>query len=385
MHLSESLSFLASKITRLSESFERDPANIDHPEDMVFFGGTNSATNAVNALVNTVKNPKDITIKWDGYPALIFGRGPDGKFSIMDKHMFNKKDGTGRSVYSPEEFVQYDANRGVNRESLHQIVASIWPGLEKADADKGYYWGDLLFGAPLKEERDGAYHFQANPNGLRYTVVADSDVGKLLTGKRAGIVVHQFLDAGAMSTKEAKSLNGGIGNLRNDSDVAIVPARLPIVPNLKIDSTLVSNANNAIAKYGDAVNQLFSTAPQAPGQFANLFTVYINKRIVSKNLENLVAGFNQYFTERKMTDTMRNKLSQHLRANAAGVQGAFAIWIEIYKLKMAILAQLNKAVESSPVQGYLQDGTRTQEGFVSQGVKIIDRLGFSAQNLAARK
>jgi hypothetical protein len=51
---------------------------------------------------------------------------------------------------------------------------------------------------------------------------------------------------------------------------------------------------------------------------------------------------------------------------------------------MAVVQQLNKAAESAPVQGYLQDGTRTQEGFVSQGLKFVDRMGFSAQNLAGR-
>ena len=71
----------------------------------MFLGGSQGATNAVNAITTTVKSPKAITIKWDGYPALIFGRGPDGRFSIMDKHMFNKKDGSGRTVYSPEEFL----------------------------------------------------------------------------------------------------------------------------------------------------------------------------------------------------------------------------------------------------------------------------------------
>jgi len=386
MLLSESLSFLADKIAQLSESkFERDPAHIDHPEDMVFLGGSQGARNAVNALISTVKNPKAITIKWDGYPALIFGRGADGKFSIMDKHMFNKKDGSGRQVYSPEQFAQYDLNRGVERDRLHAIIAALWPGLEKETRDRRYYWGDLLFSQPLQVAKDGLYHFKANPNGIQYTVDPKSAIGQLITGKQAGIVVHQYLEPGALNTKQAQSLDGTIGKLKNNSNVAIIPAGMPIASKIKVDQSLVKNVNNAIAKYGSAVDQLMTTAPQASNSFANLFTVYVNKRIVSKNLNNLVAGFNEFFMNRKMTDSMRNKLSQHLQSNKDGVAGAFTIWVELYKLKMSILQQLNAATESSPVQGYLDDGTRTQEGFVSQGVKLVDRLGFSAQNLAARK
>lgn len=384
MNLSESLSLLANKIDQLSVVTEAK-GHLDHPEDLVFLGGSQGANSAVDAIVNTVKNPKTITIKWDGYPALIFGRGSDGKFSIMDKHMFNKKDGSGRVVHSPEQFVQYDMARGVNREQLHQLIAEIWPGLEKSDNSKGYYWGDLLFSQPLQPQRDGLYHFRANPNGISYTVDPKSEIGKELTGKQAGIVVHQFIPATAMTTDEATPLNGNIGKLKNNSNVAIVPAKMPITPSLKIDNSLVKNAKSAIAKYGDAVNQLMSTAPQSASAFQSLFTTYINKRIVAKNLNDLVDGFMQYFESRPMTDSMRNKLSQHLQANQAGLVGAFTIWVELYKLKMAVVEQLNKAAETAPVQGYLQDGTRTQEGFVSQGLKFVDRMGFSAQNLAGQR
>ena len=179
-------------------------------------------------------------------------------------------------------------------------------------------------------------------------------------------------------------LDGTIGNLKNNSNVAIVPAKMPVTPSLKISAGLVKEANTAIAKYGKAVDQLMSTAPQAANAFANLFTVYINKKIVSRNLNNLIDGFYEFFQSRPMTDSMRNKLTQHLEANKQGVLGAFTIWIAIYKLKMAVIEQLNKAAETAPVQGYLQDGTRTQEGFVSQGLKFVDRMGFSAQNLAGR-
>lgn len=384
MNLSESLSQLSTIIKKYENPLKEAKGHLDHPEDLVFLGGSQGANQAVDAIASTVKNPKAITIKWDGYPALIFGRGPDGKFSIMDKHMFNKKDGSGRQVYSPQQFVKYDQDRGVDRSQLYQLIQNIWSGLEKSDRSKGYYWGDLLFSQPLKPSNDGLYHFKANPNGIEYTVDPDSEIGKELTGKSAGIVVHQFIPATAMSTDEASPLNGTLGSLKNNSDVAIVPAKMPITPNLKIDQNLITSAQSAIAKYGQDVDQLMNSAPQSASAFQNLFTTYINKRIVSKNLKDLYKGFFEYFDSRPMTDSMRTKLSQHLEQNKEGVLGAFAIWVALYNLKMAVVEQLNKAAETAPVQGYLQDGTRTQEGFVSQGLKFVDRMGFSAQNLAGR-
>ena len=384
MNLSETLALLKSKIDDLSTFVIEDKGHLDHPEDLIFLQDVEGANRAVDAIAQTVKNPKTVTIKWDGYPALIFGRDSGGHFSIMDKHMFNKKDGTGRQVYSPQQFVQYDANRGVDRGGLHGIIAEIWPGLEKATSgSKGYYWGDLLFSKPLTDQ-NGEFVFKANPNGITYKVDVNSEVGKLIDGKTAGIAVHQYLDPNAPNTDYAETLNGTIGKLKNNSDIAIVPSVMPNTPKLKLDMGLVREAKSAITKYGSAVHQLMNTAPQARNTFNQLFTVYINKKIVSGDLNNLLDGFMEFVQNRPMTDKMKAKILEHLQNNQAGLVGAFTIWAAIYKLKMSIVSQLNSAAQSSPVQGYLDDGTNTHEGFVANGLKFVDRMGFSRQNLAGR-
>jgi len=378
------MSTVIDKLAKLSIINEAK-GHLDHPEDLIFLEGSQGAKRALQSIQDTINNPKVVTIKWDGYPALIFGRNVDGKFSIMDKHMFNKKDMSGRQVFSPEQFKKYDIDRGVDRSQLHALIAQIWNGLEKSDAGgSGYYWGDLLFSQPLKVDSDGLYHFRANPNGIAYTVDPKSDIGKLMTGKDAAIAVHQFIPANASSTDDATSLNGGIGKLQNNSNVAIVPSKMPNTPVLSLDKKLYSQASAAISKFGPAVDKMISTAPIAPGTFSQLFTTYINKKIVAGSLQDLMTDFIEYYQTRPMTESALEKLNAHFEQNKAGLQGAFQIWIAIYNLKMSIVQALNKSAESSPVQGYLQDGTPTQEGFVSHGLKFVDRMGFSRQNLAGR-
>jgi len=385
MNLSESLAKLKSQLDNIDRVVIKEAkGHLDHPEDLVFLNDEEGARQAIDAIERTVSNPNAITIKWDGYPALIFGRGPNGKFSIMDKHMLNKKDGSGRQVFSPEEFVQYDAARGVNRGDLYGLISTIWPGLEQADrGGNGYYWGDLLFSKPLKDDK-GVYRFKANPNGIAYAVNANSEVGKLIAGKDAGIAVHQFIPANAITTDEASSLDGSIGNLKNNSNVAIIPSKMPITPNLGINDKLKNTAIKELNTYGAAVKDLMNTAPQARNTFNQLFTTYINKRIVSGNLSNLYNGFIEYVESRPMTDKMKEKIMEHLKVNKQGVMGAFKIWVAIYNLKMDVVKQLDHAAKSSPVKGFLQDGTETQEGFVANGLKFVDRMGFSRQNLAGR-
>jgi hypothetical protein len=379
-HVRESLARLTADHKALVEA----KGHLDHPEDLVILSDVAGANQAINSILATAKNPKTITIKWDGYPALIFGHGPDRKFSIMDKHMFNKKDLSGRKVYSPEQFIEYDRARGVDRGELNNIITNIWAGLQKAsEGTQGYYWGDMLFGQPLKEQ-NGLYKFKANPNGIAYTVDADSEIGKLITGKTAGIAVHQFIPADAATTDESTPLNGSIGQLKNNSDVAIIPSAMPIVPSVKLDQGLVNNAKSAVKQYGNAVKKLMQ-APQARNTFNQLFTTYINKKIVSGDLSNLASDFMDYFESRPMTPSMKQKLSDHINANKAGIEGLFNIWVAVYNLKNQVVEQLAKQAEQSPVKGYLQSGQQSQEGFVSNGLKFVDRMGFSRQNLSGQR
>jgi hypothetical protein len=378
------LPVLNAKLRRISTLTE-DKGHLDHPEDLIFLDGSAGAKRALQAIVSTAKNPKTVTIKWDGYPALIFGRNANGRFSILDKHMFNKKDGSGRAVFSPQEFRQYDLARGVDRTQLHHLVNEIWPGLEKASSSAlGYFWGDLLFSHPL-EVRQGVFTFKANPNGITYTVLEDSQIGDLIGGKQAGIAVHQFLSPDALTTDDAQPLHGTIGKLKNNSNVAIVPSAMPSTPKINLDPKLVTNVQSAIAKYGSAVDQMMNTSPQNRNTFNGLFTVYINKKIVSGNLSNLINDFIQYLKNKPNPGGMEFKIFEHLQEHKEALAGAFSIWIAIYQLKMNIVKQLDQAAKESPVKGYLNNGTETHEGFVSNGLKFVDRMGFSRQNLAGQR
>ena len=84
------------------------PARTPHPEDAIF-DGSQAAQAMVDALSYVIKNPGTLTIKWDGFPALIFGRTADGKLTVMDKYMFDKPHG---EVTSPQDWVKYDQEIG---------------------------------------------------------------------------------------------------------------------------------------------------------------------------------------------------------------------------------------------------------------------------------
>ena len=358
-------------------------ARIVHPEDLVFQEGIPGAKRAIAGLTQMAQGKELTTIKWDGFPALVFGRNVDGKLVVADKHMFDKKDGSGR-VTSPQEFMQYDVNRGANRNDLYAKVNAIWPALERIipSGTNGYYMGDLLY-AGKQQPQNGQYVFK--PNTVTYRIRADSEIGKKIAGSVAGIAVHTFIpDIGA-----GDQPLDGLGGLPSSGPIWFVSGEMP-VPKIKMDSKSVGNANSTIGKYQGAVTDFITELSQmkAKGLLGNIST-YITAKIASGNFDNMLADFYTYLPS-KLSGAAAGKL---LGANQdgwlytegrAGLEGIFAIWVAIYNLKLAVKQQIDQQA-GGDIQASIGD-TPGHEGYVVGGgeekFKLIDRLNFSRANFA---
>lgn len=369
--------------------------HMDHPEDMVILGGLDGYTplsQTLSIMDNAAKNPKKITIKFDGYPAIVFGAGPDGKFAMVDKHMFNSSNQANRQIHSPEEFEQREAARGERgRTGLVNLVKAMWPALEASYTGPGWYMGDIMFHDVLKDE-NGVYKFKPNPNGILYEVQVNSKLGKLLTNKVAGIAVHRWLNPEARNTEDNVTWLNDLGKLKNTGNVALMPVSMPVTPKIEINEKIRSKAESARSSE-QAIYDFINNAPQTASSFANIFTVYLNNKIVSGNLKNMFNDFwpwaetrlSTQAAKKTMSPKMYQSLTDYLNSNKNIVKQLFKNWIDVYNYKMDILVHINKAAEQSPIKGYLQGGQESQEGFVYGGLKFVNRQGFSAQNLAARQ
>jgi hypothetical protein len=73
----------ATGISSLNE--DKDP-RIPYVEDLVFKTGLKGLRQALDIIKQSAENSrKYVSIKWDGSPALIFGRKPNGEFVLTDK------------------------------------------------------------------------------------------------------------------------------------------------------------------------------------------------------------------------------------------------------------------------------------------------------------
>lgn len=374
----------------INEEVQVGKKHLTHPEDLAAFYGTEGANFALNAIINTVKTPAKITIKYDGYPAIVWGYDQNGRFIFVDKHMFDKKDGTGRQIFSPEDFIRYDTARGADRGDLHAAISNAWNSLKQSTPrTPGFYWGDMLFGKPLQPQTVGdrsVYIFKANPRGLIYNIDAASDLGKILQGKSVGIAVHQFIPATSVTAEDAVSLDGTLGNLKPKGNVAIIPAKLPVTPELKLDKKQINFVKANIKSNAAAVNALFSSMPIAQNTWIGLLIgPFINQEMIKTgNLNDLVNRSYKFVINKAPSDRMRATLGPWLQQQQQGLAAMWSMWAALYNLKNILIPPLEQAAQASPVKGYLDTGVESQEGYVSSGVKFVDRTGFSAQIHAKR-
>jgi len=94
---------------RLVEFKEVDKKNvalkesrIQHAEDLIFWEGSRGAIRAIEQLQSLSKSTQSLTIKWDGSPAVVFGRNPNGEFIFTDKSGFVAKGYDGRATNSAD-------------------------------------------------------------------------------------------------------------------------------------------------------------------------------------------------------------------------------------------------------------------------------------------
>jgi hypothetical protein len=344
-------------------------ARIEHLEDLVFEKGTRGVKEALAIIEAAAQNTADTTtVKWDGKPAIIFGRKPTGEFVLTDKSGFLAKGYDGLAT-SPDQLARIQNMRSGERGELIGIYAKLWPMLEAATPQnfKGYVQGDLLYTSQPPEQA-GAYVFK--PNFIEYRIPASSKLGQAIGNSDVGIAVHtRYADpqSQAEPIKHIK-FNPHPGLL------LIEPTQKDIknvTPNRKLERELRS----VVAQNGAAIDSLFNPADlRAAGitDLPQLCKRYINSRITS-NYDNLLADFGPWL-QKSVTPRKYNNIVEYLqspRSNLDGISAAFTSFLLLHEIKTDMLNQLDRQ----------QPG---QEGWVIASdagrAKLVNRFGFSAGN-----
>jgi hypothetical protein len=365
---------------------------IEHIEDLVFRNGTRGIRQALDVIEHLKDNTrKSTTVKWDGKPALIFGRKPDGTFVLTDVAGFTAKGYNGLFV-SPRQVTRHLAARDADAaakgkpatrvETLAPLYQQLWPLLEAATPPdyRGYIQGDLLYTSTPPEV---AGNLVFKPNTIEYKIPASTKLGQEIADSEVGLAIHTRYKepGGAKQPLGRPTLNPVDGLLLLE----------PIHPAENVqpeDSKSVKQLKSLVAKNGAAIDGLFNPAELRAQQITDLpklcidFVNYMihatnndNKVISNFDTTKLIGDFMSW-VENTQSRRKYENIGEYLtspRSNQTGIAAAWAAFILLHNIKMDILQQLDRQVPG-------------QEGWVvtvpGGVVKFVNRFEFTRANRA---
>jgi hypothetical protein len=348
---------------------------IEHPEDLVFRQGSRGIVSALEGIKRSAENPQETTtIKWDGKPAIIFGRKPNGEFVLTDKGGFLKKDGSGLATSAQQMADVLAQRRGGGREELAVLYGKLFPLLRRAVPQnfRGYIQGDLVF-STTPELQNGNYVF--TPNTVTYRVNADSNIGKKIGNSKVGVVIHSRLAEPGAAAEPIRSA------ALNDVDgLLILDPSLKETRTVNINKNLYSEAQALYNKYSSWIDTLFDPEElrnRRISDLPDLMNQYINSRVRSGSYTNLVREFGPWIESKSPTKAPR--IIDWMNTNKQGVAALFQAFLTISALKNDLVRQLDAGGHEIEASINNEPG---HEGYVGSDMKFVDRMRFSQANFA---
>lgn len=391
---------------------EEKNTHMEHLEDAVLNGGVKGTRDAINLLrslrdmlAGHADSPVNVTVKWDGAPAVFAGVDPsDGKFFVAKKGIFNKNP----KVYKTAGEV--DADTTGDLATKLKLALQYLPEL---GIKQGVYQGDFLYArSDLKTESiDGEKLVTFHPNTIVYAIPFSSDLGRNIRASKIGIVWHTTYTGGSFETMKASFGKDIASKLKKSKNVWSVDATFHDVSgNATFTKKETANITKLLSAAGTIFQKLdaktLNGISDNPELLQKVKTHYNSKvrageRITNvsahvRDLVNYIAGF--YGKEADKRKTAKGKSAQFAKrdeilkffsnANKRNLENIFNMMNYIIEAKEIIIAKLDQA---SSVGTFLKtaDGFKvtSPEGYVGidrtgGALKLVNRMEFSKANFS---
>ncbi len=387
--------------------------HLEHLEDDIINRGSKGGENALNFL-RSVRNmlagssskKVNMTVKWDGAPAIICGINPEnGKFFVGTKSVFNKN-----------AKVNY-TNADISKNHSGELASKLQIALKelKRLGIKGVLQGDFLFAqSDLKKiNLDGDDMISFTPNTITYAVPVNSSIGRQISRARMGIVFHT-----KYTGKTLDSMTAGFGTVRGRAtNVFLASAGYRDVSGqVKLTRSELAQFNaklrmaeGSLSKAAPLLDKMSETSADGLGvgfRLKAFFNHYIrNTQGHMAKVRNLVDMFREYYVnivqaeiDARKTAAGKQKYKDILATNTKFIdrnKNALVMAIASHvTLQNAKNFLINKMSEIQSVGHFLRTSTgyrvTSPEGYVAVdkvagAVKLVDRLEFSRANFTMPK
>jgi hypothetical protein len=366
-----------------------EAARIQHAEDIIFWEGSKGAVRAIESLKSLEQGAhKDVTIKWDGSPAVIFGRDEEGNFVFTDKSGFSAKgyDGKAKSSKDLRQMLMNRPGYQKNPKGYGSFIANmtdVFDEFEKSLSKdfRGYLKGDMLYFNTPDVEDD---HYVFTPNIVTYRVKAGSDVGQKIGRSKAGIVIHRLVDENG----NERPLEGSEADtiIKGEEVLVLPPVTAQQPPS--IDDSSIQELKALVSRNANSIDQLLDDETLRANKVTDLpqiFYTYLNSK-VDTGLSELAKGFVPWLTQSKVSKTKQQKIIDMINNNVNGFNAIWQIVTGIMKVKNDIIQQLEN--QEADITASI-NGEQGGEGYVlahpEGDIKLVSREFFTKANRSVER
>ena len=189
----------------------------EHLEDEILNYGVDGGRAALNflrslrdMLSGSTRSSVNMTVKWDGAPAIFAGIEPEtGDFFVAKKSVFN----VNPKLYKTAQEIDDDLSGNLNSKFKVALAEFSKLGI------KGVLQGDLMWTDDTETTKiDGVSYITFQPNTIVYAVPVDSEMGKKVKASKIGIVWHTTYTGSTLQGMKA-SFGADIKGLKKPSSV----------------------------------------------------------------------------------------------------------------------------------------------------------------------
>ena len=391
--------------------------HLEHLEDEIINNGIDGGRASINFLRSlrdmmkgNTKKGVNMTVKWDGAPAIWAGKHPeDGRFFVAKKSLFNKEPlfYTSESEIKSASELSGDLEKKFI-ESFHYLSKLSWNKILQ---------GDLMFTEKDKkmQEIDGVNYVTFQPNTIMYAADIKSDLGEAIATAKYGVVFHTTYE-GATIEDLGASFGADISSLGHSKDVWIDDATYKSVAG---NSTMTAKDTVTLTKaLQETVKNFHKIKKPALMKFKKVqqtiqskgagatYKTYMNTQIrkgkFNLTYNDYIKHFDDYWRTKvvakvkmEKTKKMKEEMGVQLRRELVGLKllitALTTFQTNMVNAKDVIIKGLNtvKGIGTfkKTAKGF---EVVNPEGYVAiddsgKAVKLVDRMEFSLNNFTVAK
>ena len=386
--------------------------HLEHLEDEVLNHGVDGTRAAINflqslrdMLAGNAKKSVNVSVKWDGAPAIFAGINPENKkFFVGTKGVFNVNP---KVNYTDADIDKNHSAAGLNAKL--KVALKHLPKLGITDVLQG----DMLFtDDDFKTETiDDKSYITFTPNTITYAIQKESS--HKITKAKMGIVWHTTYSGEKLEDMRA-SFGANIGGLTKTNDVWFSDAEYQDTSGTvnfnKAETTKFTNILSLAGKQFRKLSSPFLNGLSKQADLLVLIKTFTNVKVREgqkiSNTARHTADMIKYIDDKlqkdidkvktqKTKDTKKkykDKVVGFLTSNKSHLRNVFDMQNLLVDAKDVVIRKLEKAKGAMDTFIRTENGYRVTapEGFVAidqtgNSVKLVDRLEFSRANFNAAK